>query len=426
MDQSLQITGVLLDHFFGHSWIDGGTVSPSALAVAPLPWLETYRGRGLLEISATELAPCLSHGSRWGCWYGVLSLGRLQEGWQTAHLDKERSGLLRMKPMLGIRRREFIATLAGATAWPIAARPEQSAIPVVGFLNATDYDYRVAAFRHGLEEMGYVEDRNVKIEYRWAQGRYDLLPAMAADLVRRKVAVIAAGGGESVALPAKAATTTIPIVFTVGADPVKAGVVAGLNRPGGNVTGVFFLIATLGPKQIQLLHDAVPGTAVLGYLQNPSVPAAVREGQEKDVQTAAQALGLKLVVANAATNRDFEDAFASLKDKGVGALLVSSNAYFNNQRNHLVALSEHYAIPTIYSYREFAEAGGLMSYGTSVSDAYRLMGVYVGRILKGEKPADLPVLQPTKLEFVINLKTARMLGLDVPPTLRALADEVIE
>jgi putative ABC transport system substrate-binding protein len=322
-----------------------------------------------------------------------------------------------------MRRREVITLIGGAATWPFAARAQQLAMPAVGFLNATGPDYRVAAFRQGLKEIGFVENQNVVVEYSWAKGQYDQLPAMAANLVRRKVAVIVVGGGNFAALAAKAATTTIPIVFTTGADPVAAGLVASLNRPGGNLTGISFLVASLKAKQFEILHEAVPSANVIGFLDNPI--SSVEEGM-KELQAAVNAVGLKLVVVKAGADNEFEGAFATFVQNEVSALIVSTDAFFNNQRQRLVALSARHAIPTIYPYREYAAAGGLMSYGTSVADAYRLAGVYAGRILKGEKPADLPVQLSTTVELTINLVTAKTLGINFPLMLLGRADELIE
>jgi putative ABC transport system substrate-binding protein len=318
-------------------------------------------------------------------------------------------------------RRNFITLLGGAVAaWPVAARAQQPGLPVIGFLNTTEFDYRVAAFRQGLKEIGYIEDQNVAIDYRWAEGRFDRIPAMAADLVRRKVAVLVAGGGNVAVQAAQAATETIPIVFTTAADPVASGLVASLSRPAGNVTGVGFLAGTLRAKQVAMLHEAVPSARVIGYL------ALTIQAADRDLQAAADTLGLKLVVVTADDDTEFEGAFASLVKNRVEALMVSSNAYFNNRRHHLVALAAAHSIPAIYPYREYAAAGGLMSYGTSISEAYRLAGTYAGRILKGEKPSNLPVQLSTKIELVINLRTAKALGLATPESLLARADEVIE
>jgi putative ABC transport system substrate-binding protein len=322
-----------------------------------------------------------------------------------------------------MRRRDLIALLGGAAAWPLAARAQQRALPVIGFLNATELDYRVTAFRQGLKEIGFVEDQNVVIDYRWAEGEFDRLPAMAADLVRRKVSLLVAGGGARVALAAKAATDTIPIVFQIGADPVDSGLVTSLSRPGGNVTGVGILVVSLWAKQLEMLHEAAPNASVIGFLDDPGPGSPIGVAQ---VQAAADALGLKLVVVNASADNDFEGAFATLVQNRAGALLVGSNAFFNSRRHHLVALAAAHSIPAIYSYREIVAAGGLMSYGTNLAEGYRLAGTYAGRILKGERPGDLPVQLATKVELAINLKTAKALGITFPLTLLGRAGEVIE
>ena len=325
-----------------------------------------------------------------------------------------------------MKRREFITLFGGAAAtWPLATRAQQT-MPVIGYLSARspeDTTHLVAAFRRGLVEDGYVEGQNVAIQYRWALGQVDRLPALAAELAGRSVAILVATGGESAALAAKAATSTIPIVFSTG-DPVKAGLVASYNRPGGNATGINLLTQTLEPKRLGLLHELVPQAATIGFLLNPNFPSA--EDQSKDMQEAARAIGLHIHVLRANTDREIEAAFETVAQDRIGALAVGASPFFDTRRNTLVALAARHAVPTMYHFREFAAAGGLMSYGIDPVDAYRQVGVYAGRILKGAKPADLPVLQPTKFEFVINLKTAKALGLDVPPGLSARADEVIE
>jgi putative tryptophan/tyrosine transport system substrate-binding protein len=327
-----------------------------------------------------------------------------------------------------MKRREFI-TLVGsaAAAWPIAARAQQPGIPVVGFLRSTSANASidlVAALRRGLAEAGYTEGQNFAIEYRWAEGHNDRLPALAADLVRRQCALIVAGG-DAAAHAAKTATTAVPIVFATGEDPVKVGLVSRLNRPGGNITGIsFYNSADLVSKQLELLREVVPKAAVIGVLVNPTMAAV--QSQESEAQVAARALGLQLLVVNAGSERDFDTAFTTLVEQRVEALLIVGNALFTGQRYRLVAVAARYVLPTIYPLREFVTAGGLMSYGGSLTDAYRQVGVYAGRILKGEKPADLPVTLPTKFELVINLQTAKGLGIEIPPMLLARADEVIE
>jgi putative tryptophan/tyrosine transport system substrate-binding protein len=327
-----------------------------------------------------------------------------------------------------LRRRQFITLLGGAgLAWPLAARTQQAGMPVVGYLEPgfpEEMALRLAAFRKGLGETGYVEGRNVAIEYRWGQDEYDRLAELAADLVRRGVAVIATPGSTQGALAAKAATTAIPIVFSTGADPVKAGLVGSLNRPGGNLTGVSSMTGELGAKQLGLLQELLPGATRFAVLTNSR--NAMTEPIIEDLRTASLAIGRQIDVFNAGTNRDIDTVFASLVQKRADALLVSPDPLFVNRRVQLVTLATYHRVPAIYYSREFAEAGGLMSYGTSQTDMYRQVGIYVGRILKGEKPADMPILRATKFELVINLQTAKTLGLDIPPKLLALADEVIE
>jgi putative ABC transport system substrate-binding protein len=327
-----------------------------------------------------------------------------------------------------IARREFISALGGAAVvWPLKALAEQPAMPVVGLLSSASpnaFGEGVAAFRRGVNENGFIEGRNVAFEYRWADGQYDRLPALAADLVGRKVSVIATAGGIPPALAAKAATTTIPIVFVMGSDPVKAGVVASLNRPEGNITGVSFLINSLGTKRVEVLCQLVPRASTIGILMNPTNPDA--EIETKDAQVAAEALGRKLLVVKAGPENDFEAAFATLIEQGAGALAVAGDPFVESRRGQVIALAARHKMPAIYPIREDPAAGGLMSYGTSISDAFRQGGVYVGRILKGAKSADLPVIQAVKFEFVINLKTAKALKLEVPPTFLSITDEVIE
>jgi len=327
-----------------------------------------------------------------------------------------------------IGRRELLVALGGAAvAWPLTAHAQQTAMPVIGFLNGAspgEWAHLVAAFRRGLNEIGYVEGQNVSIDYRWADGHYDRLPALAADLVRRQVAVIAASGGTASALAAKAATTTTPIVSLGAGDPVSLGLVASLNRPGGNVTGVYQLSAALGAKRLGLAREMVATTATIGVLLNPTNPNA--DIQLKDLQEAARVVGQQLHVMNANNERDVETAFAALAQSRTGALLLGADPFFLGRRDKIVEFAARHAIPTIYEQREFSTAGGLMSYGTNLADAYRQAGVYTGRVLKGEKASDLPVVQSAKFELVINLKTAKALGLEIPPGVLAIADEVIE
>jgi putative tryptophan/tyrosine transport system substrate-binding protein len=325
-----------------------------------------------------------------------------------------------------MRRRDFITLVGGAAAaLPLAVRAQQSAMPTVGFLRSSsfaDVPHWVAAFRQGLKEAGFVEGQNMAIEFRSAENQPGRLPALVADLVREQVAVIV-GNNES-ALAAKAATKTIPIVFAAGSDPVRDGLVASLNRPGGNITGVSFFSGVVGTKRLELLRQLVPKETIIAMLVNANT--AITEAERKDVQAAAQTIGQQLVIFDVSSERDIDTAFNTFVERGAGALLVGSGGFLNSKRERIVALANRYGLPASYSQREGVVAGGLMSYGTSITDAYHQVGIYVGRILKGEKPADLPVMQSTKFDLAIYLKTAKALGLNVPPTLLATADEVIE
>ena len=327
-----------------------------------------------------------------------------------------------------MRRRKFIKLVGGAAvAWPLAVRAQQLAMPVIGFLSSASpglYAIRLRAFRQGLKEAGYVEGQNVAIEYRWAEGQNDRLPALAAELVQRHVDVIAAAGGTPSAVAAKAATTTIPVVFGVAVDPVKIGLVASLNRPGGNLTGITNLNVEVGPKRLELMRELIPAATNIAVLVNPTSPIA--EPFARAMQAAARTLGQQIHVQQASSEQDFDKVFADLARLRAGALVISPDVFFNTKIEQLAVLSLRHAVPAIFQYREFAAAGGLISYGSDETEYYRLIGIYAGRILKGEKPADLPVVQSTKVEMILNLKTAKALGITVPLPLLGRADEVIE
>jgi putative ABC transport system substrate-binding protein len=325
-----------------------------------------------------------------------------------------------------MRRREFIALLGGSATWSLAARAEQP-VPVIGFLSARSSEVSeplLAAFRKSLREEGFFEGQNVTIEYRWAKGDYDRLPALAAELVSRQIAVLLGVGGDASAHAVKAATSTIPVVFAMGDDPVAAGMVASLNRPGGNVTGVSVLTSQIGAKRLGLLRELLPRPVVIGFLLNPNSPTAATQAQELD--EAARTIGQKLAISKASHDAELDVAFASLVQQGIGGLLIAADPYFDTQRARIIAFASNNRLPAIYHLREYALAGGLLSYGVSLTEAYRLVGIYAARILKGAKPADLPVQQVTKFELVINLKTAKAIGFAFPPTFSARADEVIE
>ena len=326
-----------------------------------------------------------------------------------------------------MKRREFITLLGGAAATlPVRAFAQQGT-PVIGFLSGAsswEFAHAADAFRQGLADTGYVEGRSVLIEYRWAEGRYDRVPTLVDDLIRRGVAVIAATGGVASVLAAKAATSSIPIVFANGGDPVKLGVVERLNRPGGNITGATFFNNALGPKRLQVLRDVAPKATTIAMLVNPGNPNT--EFDAKEIESAARSLGLRILRVNAGSEREFDRAFATMAEQGVGALIVNADAFFYARRDQLIELATRLAVPAIYELREFATAGGLMSYGANIAEAYHKAGVYAGRILRGEAPGDLPIQQATRFELVINARTAKMIGLTVPSTLLSIADEVIE
>jgi putative tryptophan/tyrosine transport system substrate-binding protein len=326
-----------------------------------------------------------------------------------------------------IRRREFITLVGGAAAWPLAGRAQQAAMPVIGFLSSLSPEsalHLTEAFRRGLSEVGYVEGQNVTIEHKWALGRYDRLPELAAELAGRPVDILITVGGEPAAVAAKSATSTIPIVFMVGRDPVELGLVASYNRPGGNATGINLLNETIEPKRVGILRELLPQARIVAVLINPTFPPA--EMQWRDIEAAARTFGMQTQTFRARTDGEIESAFQSITRQQIPALIVATDPLFVSRRDNLIALSEGHKVPTMYGFRDIALAGGLISYGVSLPEAYRQVGYYAGRILKGAKPADLPVVQPTKLELVINLKTAKALSLDIPDRLLAIADEVIE
>jgi putative tryptophan/tyrosine transport system substrate-binding protein len=326
-----------------------------------------------------------------------------------------------------MRRREFITLVGGAASWPLTTYAQSRSMPVIGFLRTTsvaDSAHLVAGLRQGLKETGFVEGQDVAVEYRYAENQPGRLPSLVADLIGRQVVVLVASGGDVAPRAAKVATPTIPILFAMGGDPVAAGLVASLNRPGGNVTGVVFFAGSLGMKRLELLRQLVPAATTIGLLVTPNSPET--ETERRDIEAAAQATGCQLVIHDASSEYEIGTAFEIFVQRGAGALLVGSGPFFNSNRERLATLAARHALPASYSLREYAVAGGLMTYGASISDAYRQLGRYAGRILKGERPADLPVMRATKIELVINVKTAKALGLEVPPTLLALADEVIE
>jgi putative tryptophan/tyrosine transport system substrate-binding protein len=326
-----------------------------------------------------------------------------------------------------MRRRTFIAALGGAAAWPVVARAQQPAMSVIGFMSARspeDTVEELKAFHSGLDQGGFIDGQNVNIEYRWARGDYSRLPVLATELLGRHINVLVATGGDASARAAKEATATIPIVFAMGGDPVNAGLIKSFNRPGGNVTGSVVLTVLLEPKRLELLHEIVPGVDLFGTLVNPTYPAAA--DQLRDLEAAVPKFGRRLLVAKASNDDELTKAFDLIMRAGIGALLVTSDPFFDTRRRRIIEFAAQSRLPTIYQFREYAYEGGLISYGPSITDAYRQVGIYTARILKGEKPGELPILQPTKFDFVVNLKTAKALGLELPPTLVARADEVIE
>jgi putative tryptophan/tyrosine transport system substrate-binding protein len=326
-----------------------------------------------------------------------------------------------------LKRRELIAVIGGAAAWPLAARAQQASMPVIGFMSARspeDTVQELNAFHQGLGEGGFIERRNAIIDYRWARGDYARLPALAAELVQQRVSVLVATGGDASARAAKAATATIPIVFNMGSDPIKAGLVESFNRPGGNVTGCVILTESMEQKRFDLLREIVPAITLFGALINPTYPASV--DQLQDIEAAATQIGRRVFVAKASNDAELEAGLAGILREGVGGLLVASDPYFDTRRRRIITFAAQNRLPAIYQFRQYAVEGGLISYGPSITDAYRQVGIYTARILKGTVPADLPIMQPTKFDFLINLKTAKALGLEIPPTVSARADEVIE
>src|SRR3984885_7841040 len=415
----------------------------SALCIARLLWLARIRHRRRLDELWCRPAGRLSPSRRLRCTHpqgreAGRPAGRAVHESGARHQSQDCKGAGSHLPATAarprrrgdrMRRRDFITLLGGASvAWPLAARAQQAAMPVVGFLSSASpdsYTIRLRAFRQGLKEAGYVEGQNVAIEYRWAEGQNSRLPVFAAELVHRQVDVIVAGGGTPCAVAAKAATGTIPIIVEVAVDPVAAGFVASLDKPGGNITGVTNLNVEIGPKRLELMHELLPSVSVIGVLVNPANPALF-EPFVQSLEAAAKRLRLELHVLNASDDRDFEPVFAALDQLKAGALVIGPDVFFNSHIEQIAALAIGHALPTVYQYRPFVEAGGLLSYGSDETETYHLVGAYTGRVLKGEKPANLPVVQSTKVELIINLKTAKALGLTVPLPLAGRADEVIE